>query len=74
MEKLNEELTNAIAGLMAAWRKKNGIEEGVLIEFVEDNDGYAYRLDTGRNMFVGKKFYGKTEPQELQLPGNQIDS
>lgn len=68
MEKSNEKLMNAIAGLMSAWRKENGIKEGVSIEFVEDNDGYAYRLNAGRNMFVGKKFYGKAETPGAATP------
>ncbi len=68
MEKSTEELMNAVAGLMAAWRKENGIKEGVLIEFVEDNDGYAYRLDMGPNIFAGKKFYGKAENPGAATP------
>lgn len=68
MEKSNEKLMDSIASLMAAWRKENGIKEGVLIQFVEDNDGYAYSLEDGRNMIRGKKFYGKTETPGAATP------
>lgn len=68
MEKSNEKLMDSIASLMAAWRKENGIKEGVLIQFVEDNDGYAYSIEDGRNMIRGKSFMEKQKPQGAATP------